>query len=73
MFEWTTGGLSNGGERVQLVMPGGVDGSNIRQYIRIARVNYDDVAPWAITPDGGGPALSKISETEYGSESEGLD
>ncbi|MCP5534672.1 MAG: lamin tail domain-containing protein [Akkermansiaceae bacterium] len=68
LFEWTTGSLSNGGERVQLVMPGGLDGSGARQYIRIDRVNYADVAPWATTPDGGGPALSKIFETEYGND-----
>ncbi len=68
LFEWTTGGLSNGGERVQLVMPGGLDSSSILQYIRLDRVNYDDASPWVTTPDGGGPALSKIFEAEYGND-----
>lgn len=68
VFEWSTGGLSNGGERVQLVMPAGLDGNNIRQYIRIDRVNYDDALPWVTTPDGDGPALSKISEITYGND-----
>jgi len=68
VFEWTTGGLSNAGERVQLVMPAGIDGSGVRQYIRIDRVNYDDASPWVTSPDGGGPVLAKIFETTYGND-----
>jgi hypothetical protein len=67
-FQWTTGALDNAGETVQLAKPGGVDALNVTQYVRIDRVNYDDTAPWPITPDGAGPSLTKISETDYGND-----
>lgn len=67
-LQWTGGVLDNGGETVQLARPGGVDDFNVTQYIRIDRVNYDDAAPWVTTPDGSGPALAKISETDYGND-----
>ena len=68
VFEWITGGLSNAGETLQLDRPGPVDALNILQYVRQDRVNYDDAAPWATTPDGGGPSLTKISEKDYGND-----
>ena len=68
-FEWITGGLSNGGETLQLDRPGAVDGLNIIQYIREDRVNYSDSLPWPTSPDGTGPSLSKVSEKEYGNDS----
>ena len=68
VFEWTTGGLSNGGETLQLDRPGAVDGFNVLQYVRQDRVNYEDSAPWPTTPDGHGPSLTKISENDYGND-----
>lgn len=68
VFEWGTGSLNNGGETLQLDKPGGVDGLNILQYVRVDRVNFDDVSPWPTTPDGTGPSLNKISENDYGND-----
>jgi hypothetical protein len=44
-------GLSNGGERLILRA---LDGRTIRS------LDYDDQAPWPVTPDGGGPSLVLI-------------
>jgi hypothetical protein len=40
--------LSNGGETLRII---GSGGATLRQFI------YDDVAPWPVSPDGGGYAL----------------
>lgn len=69
VFEWGTGSLNNGGETLQLDKPGGVDGLNILQYVRVDRVNFDDASPWPTSPDGTGPSLNKISEIDYGNDS----
>ncbi|RYD35226.1 MAG: hypothetical protein EOP86_09030 [Verrucomicrobiaceae bacterium] len=68
VLEWTTGGLSNGGENLQLDRPGAVDALNIQQYVRQDRVNYSDLIPWPSTPDGSGPSLTKLSEKDYGND-----
>lgn len=47
--QWTSGGLGNGGEDIQITSPGG-DVVDV--------VDYDDGAPWPTTPDGNGPSLS---------------
>ena len=46
-----TGSLDNGGERLRLVSP---------QSESVQDFTYDDVAPWPVTPDGGGPSLEII-------------
>jgi hypothetical protein len=61
------GFLSNGGERLQLAMPGDTD-AGVQQYIRIDRVNYDDQAPWPAGPDGAGPSLTRIDPDLYGND-----
>jgi hypothetical protein len=48
VFEWTSGGLSNGGETIELSDPIG----NVR-----ASVDYDDGGDWPGEPDGEGPSL----------------
>ena len=58
-YEWSDGGLGNGGEKPELQMPGDIDTSGRRQYIRIDRVSYDDIAPWPTEPDGTGQVLQK--------------
>ena len=68
VFEWGAGGLSNGGESLQLDRPGAVDALNVVQYVRQDRVNFEDTAPWPLTPDGQGPSLTKISERDYGND-----
>jgi len=63
------GNLSNAGESLELSMPGDVDKENVRQYIRIDRVNYSDgrhpencpggVDLWPVEADGEGLALTR--------------
>jgi len=68
-FEWTSDTkLSNGGERLELGMPGDEDDIGGRLYIRIDRVNYDDEGLWPTAPDGFGPGLSRIDSTLYGND-----
>jgi hypothetical protein len=62
------GQLSNGGEKVEISMPGDVDGDGVRQYIRIDRVNYDDEGLWPITPDGYGKSLTRKDTNDYGND-----
>jgi hypothetical protein len=68
VLEWTTGGLSNGGETLQLDRPGAVDALNVQQYVRQDRVNYSGLIPWPSSPDGSGPSLTKLSEKDYGND-----
>jgi hypothetical protein len=72
------GKLSNSGESLELSMPGDVDLSGERQYIRIDRVNYSDgshpennpggIDIWPIEPDGFGLSLSRRVLSEYGND-----
>jgi len=48
IFQWTTGGLGNGGEAVGLAL---ADGTVINEVV------YDDAAPWPTEPDGFGPSV----------------
>ena len=78
VFEWDTGKLDNGGEKIQLSMPGDVDLQGRRQWIRVDRVTYSDGShpddtpgdtdPWPVEPDGIGYSLSRINPTEYGND-----
>jgi len=81
IFEWGSGNLSNGGEKVNISKPGDVDEFGTRYYIRVDRVNYSDgshhenfanlhppLDPWPIEPDGGGMSLSRKVATEYGND-----
>lgn len=47
-YQWTSGGLSNGGEPIALKDANGVLVDSLR---------YDDVSPWPTKPDGDGPTL----------------
>lgn len=49
VFEWTSGGLSNGGEDIELTDNAGI----VRAY-----VDYDDGGDWPTSPDGYGPSLT---------------
>ncbi|UCG56738.1 MAG: lamin tail domain-containing protein [Phycisphaerales bacterium] len=72
------GRLDNGGERVELSMPGDVDTLGTRYYIRVDRVNYSDgshpencpggVDLWPVAADGGGASLSRLSLPLYGND-----
>nr|NQU92464.1 PKD domain-containing protein [Bacteroidota bacterium] len=47
--QWTSGALSNSGELVEIMDVG----SNI-----VDHVDYSDMAPWPVEPDGEGPSLT---------------
>jgi hypothetical protein len=72
------GYLSNGGERLQLAMPGDTDEEGTRYYIRIDRVTYSDgshpedcaggVDNWPVQADGFGYSLSRRLSSAYGND-----
>jgi hypothetical protein len=72
---WTDGSLSNGGEKVEISLPGD-EVLGERQYIRVDRINYSDGShppgddPWPPEPDDGitGTSLSRISPSNYGND-----
>ena len=59
----TTNLLDNGGENLTLYRPG--PGTS---FVLADRLNYDDVAPWPATPDGGGPSLARRDYFAYGND-----
>jgi len=71
------GKLNNGGEKVQISMPGDED-AGTRYYIRVDRVGYSDgshpqdcpggVDLWPVEADGAGKSLTRISTTLYGND-----
>jgi hypothetical protein len=68
IYQWDSGSLDNGGETLEISMPGDVNNLGERQYIRIDRVDYSDDAPWPTGPDGDGTALARINESAYGND-----
>ncbi len=72
------GQLQNGGEKVELSMPGDVDVFGTRYYIRIDRVSYSDgshpedcpggVDLWPTEADGSGLSLSRQVPSAYGND-----
>lgn len=74
VLTFDSGNLSNGGEKLEISMPGDVDEMSVRQYIRIDRVSYSDGShpvgedPWPSTADGGGYSLSRRVSGDYGND-----
>ncbi|MFH1718431.1 MAG: hypothetical protein ABIF19_13840, partial [Planctomycetota bacterium] len=72
------GSLSNSGERLELSMPGDVDGQGNRYYIRIDRVDYSDGSHpeatagsldlWPIEADGYGLSLTREVPADYAND-----
>ncbi|MFH1755495.1 MAG: lamin tail domain-containing protein, partial [Candidatus Latescibacterota bacterium] len=72
------GNLGNAGESLELGMPGDLDKENVRQYIRVDRVNYSDgshpencpggIDLWPVEADGDGMALTRKVPTDYGND-----
>jgi hypothetical protein len=60
--------LSNGGEKVRLCRPGEQPYGQVRSWIRVDQVSYDDVSPWPTSADGGGAALQRLSLSAYGND-----
>ncbi|UCG59272.1 MAG: lamin tail domain-containing protein [Phycisphaerales bacterium] len=74
VFEYDDGRLDNGGEKLEIGMPGDIDTAGVRQYIRIDRVNYSDGShpigtdPWPSAADGGGQSLNRKVPSDYGND-----
>lgn len=68
VFEWTSGGLSNGGERLEISSPGDVNSEGVRQFIREDRITYEDEAPWAAEADLGQLSLTRVDIYSYGND-----
>ncbi|WP_353568384.1 lamin tail domain-containing protein [Haloferula sargassicola] len=68
VLQWTSGGLSNSGETLELGMPGELNDLLERQYIRVDRVNYADTDPWPLAADGNGPGLERVNVYDYGND-----
>lgn len=68
VLQWTSGGLSNGGEGIELSRPGDVDEAGVRQWVRIDRVNYGDDTLWPVEADGRGMSLTRADEDAYGND-----
>jgi len=72
------GSLNNGGERLELSMPGDVDEFGTRYYICVDRVGYSDgfhpedcpggVDLWPTEADGGGKSLTRRTGADYGND-----
>jgi hypothetical protein len=72
------GQLQNGGEKLELSMPGDVDALGTWHYIRVDRVNFSDgshpedcpggVDLWPVEADGGGKSLSRKAASNYGND-----
>jgi hypothetical protein len=60
--------LSNGGEMVELSLPGDTDLFDVRHYVLVDSVRYDDESPWPATPDGDGDSLARINVATYGDD-----
>ena len=73
ILEWGDGKCNNGGEKINLQMPGDMVAGE-RYYIRIDRVNYSDGShpeggdPWPPEPDGTGKALTRKVPIAYGND-----
>ena len=73
-----SGMLNNGGERLELSMPGEADEFGAHYYIRVDRVNYSDgfhpencpggVDLWPREPDGDGKSLTRKTGADYGND-----
>ena len=74
LLTFDSGKLSNGGEKLEISMPGDVDEMFVRQYIRIDRVSFSDGSHpvgedlWPNTADGGGHSLSRKVSSDYGND-----
>ncbi|MBU0679276.1 MAG: lamin tail domain-containing protein [Verrucomicrobia bacterium] len=62
-----TGVLDNAGESIKLRRPGDSE-TNLVPYVVVDQVDYDDVMPWPVEPDGTGPSLERIDDWSYGND-----
>ncbi|NLF32491.1 MAG: hypothetical protein GX591_16570, partial [Planctomycetes bacterium] len=65
-----TGNLSNGGERLELQRPDTPPAEEpyYTPHVIEDAVDYNDKAPWPVTPDGGGDSLHRNAGTAWGGD-----
>jgi hypothetical protein len=78
VFAWGSGGLSNGGDKIQLSKPGEAEADGTRHWLRVDRVVYSDgshpadfawgLDPWPTEADGQGSSLARIDPATYGND-----
>ena len=68
IYQWASGNLSNGGEKIDLSIPGDKEWQRKRFYIRQDRVNYNDAGGWPMQADGYGKSLTRINQDQYGND-----
>jgi hypothetical protein len=62
-----SGGLQNGGERLELERPDTPNSNNVPR-IAVDAVRYNDKAPWPPAADGSGPSLQRKISSDYGDD-----
>ncbi|MHC4742607.1 MAG: lamin tail domain-containing protein, partial [Planctomycetota bacterium] len=60
------GKLDNGGEELEIQIPGDKGYGKKRYWIPIEKIDYDDESPWPKSPDGLGDSLHRININTYG-------
>jgi len=60
------GALDNGGEELEIQIPGDQEFGKERYWIPIEKIDYDDTAPWPMSADGGGDSLHRSNKNTYG-------
>jgi hypothetical protein len=66
--------LDNGGEKIELSMPGTPEPGGFVPYIRAEQVNYSDGShppvtdPWPTDADGNGDSLNRINASQYSND-----
>lgn len=60
------GKLDNDGEEIEIRIPGDKEYGKNRYWIPTEKVDYNDVAPWPASADGGGHSLHRINVNAYG-------
>ena len=60
------GQLNNSADEIELKRADNVDGLPV--YIMVEQVDYKDEAPWAISADGAGASLQRISPSAYAND-----
>ncbi len=72
VLQWSDGGLSDGGEPIELGSPADEDpDTHTRYYVREDKVDYDDDSPWPTAADGkngDGSSLQRIDPAAYGND-----
>jgi hypothetical protein len=59
------GKLDNGGEEIELQIPGDQEYGKNRYWIPIEKIDYDDIAPWPTSAHGGGDSLDRDNINAY--------